>query len=128
MIKRTLLGLALLMPLGAWSCTTAEAPTNSRALQSIYALQVANTTADTAILAYDELALCAPVAPVSPCSDPKVVASLGKAEDSAEKVLDAAEKVIRANPALDATALIAGAQAALDVVKQILTSYNIPGG
>lgn len=73
---------------------------------------------------YNTLTRCATPA-VQPCSDPKVVDILRKADAAAKATLDAAEDTVRNHPTVDASFAVAAAQNAVDAAVKIIATYGV---
>lgn len=97
--------------------------------QTVYTMR---GTYDTAFLVpasqYNTLPRCGvtPATAANPCSDPKAVDALRKADASAKSLLDTAEDIARNNPSLDSSLAIAAAQDAVNAALKIIAVYAPP--
>lgn len=119
-MKRVLLVLALAASVMGASCTSAPKTPQ----QAVYAAKSSYEVALTAAVAYAELPSCEKTTP--PCSDPKIVAQLKKAQPVARQALDAAESAVRTPGFGDdvVTSSVAAAQAALTAFVSITASLE----
>lgn len=123
-MKRYILPLVIIAPLlGAWSCANKEPASNhEEAIKAIYAIETGYAAVNATVLAYDKLPLC-PTAAL--CRTQATTVTLGKALDTAETIIFAAEQLIKEHPEIDAAAVLDGAQKALNTTQVILTTYNV---
>ncbi|MCG8434053.1 MAG: hypothetical protein MJA83_08490 [Gammaproteobacteria bacterium] len=123
-LKPILLPLALALPfLALPGCAVFQAETPA---QTVYALKSDYRAVLSAAVGYAELPPC-PEVETPVCAEPDLVELIVRADARAEAALDGAEAVVR-SPAASESAIalaIAAAEAAVSVVRQILTDEGV---
>lgn len=115
-MKKSLLTGVLLAALSLGLAGCAGAPQSPA--QAVFQAKTSYSTALTAAVAYKRLPVCREPA-VQPCSDPKIVAQLQKADNVAAGALDAAEAAVR-TPGFGSNVLTTAAAAASSALQAFL--------
>lgn len=113
--------LVVLLPFLLAGCMTVSNPVTPTTVYQLRALYDATVLAPAAN--YRRLPLCEAAQP--PCAERAVIVKLQAADRLAVASLDAAQAFVTANPTLNPLSVISAAQAAVNAMLQLETTYGI---